>query len=123
MYQIKKKAILEKKVLEKTYPRMSIIRLNKSNSEAPGNNGSPRNNSATMQPKDHISIAVVYLSKWLRVTSETIKNQEEIYTHTLYVCIFKVRLQIQSEINGSTKHKIGRLRSYLTLSLNLCLID
>lgn len=57
-----------------TYPRMSIIRLNKSNSEAPGNNGSPRNNSATMHPKDHISIAVVYLKKWLRVMLEIVKN-------------------------------------------------
>lgn len=43
------------------YPRISIIRFKRSNSEAPGNNGNPRNNSATMHPKDHISIAVVYL--------------------------------------------------------------
>lgn len=41
------------------YPRVSIIRLKISNSEAPGNNGNPRNSSATMHPKDHISIAVV----------------------------------------------------------------
>lgn len=43
------------------YPSISIIRFKRSNSEAPGNNGKPRNNSATMHPKDHISIAVVYL--------------------------------------------------------------
>jgi hypothetical protein len=43
------------------YPIISIILLKRSNSEAPGNNGNPRNNSATMHPKDHISIAVVYL--------------------------------------------------------------
>lgn len=46
---------------KESYPSISIIRLKRSNSEAPGNNGSPRNNSATMHPKDHISIAVVYL--------------------------------------------------------------
>jgi hypothetical protein len=47
----------------RAYPSISIIRLRRSNSEAPGNNGNPRNNSATMHPKDHMSIAVVYLEK------------------------------------------------------------
>jgi len=51
------------------YPRISIIRFKRSNSEAPGNNGNPRNNSATMHPKDHISIAVVYLTR--------VKDQKE----------------------------------------------
>lgn len=45
------------------YPSIWIIRLRRSNSEAPGNNGSPKNSSATMQPKDHMSIAVEYLEK------------------------------------------------------------
>lgn len=44
-----------------TYPSILIILLSRSNSEAPGNKGSPRNNSATMHPNDHISMAVVYL--------------------------------------------------------------
>lgn len=44
-----------------TYPSISIILLRRSYSEAPGNKGNPKNNSATMQPKDHISMAVVYL--------------------------------------------------------------
>ena len=47
----------------RAYPSISIIRLRRSNSEAPGNNGSPKKSSATMQPKDHMSIAVVYLNK------------------------------------------------------------
>jgi hypothetical protein len=44
-----------------TYPSISIILLKRSNSEAPGKSGNPRNNSATMHPKDHMSIAVEYL--------------------------------------------------------------
>lgn len=48
---------------KKAYPSISIIRLRRSNSEAPGNNGNPRNNSATIHPKDHISIEVVYLER------------------------------------------------------------
>lgn len=52
------------------YPSISIIRLRRSNSEEPGNNGSPKKSSATMQPKDHISIAVVYLNK-VKVQTKT----------------------------------------------------
>lgn len=51
------------------YPRILIILLRRSNSEAPGNNGSPRNNSATMHPNDHMSIAVEYLYPRLRSSS------------------------------------------------------
>jgi len=43
------------------YPSISIILLRRSYSDAPENKGKPRNNSATMHPNDHISIAVVYL--------------------------------------------------------------
>jgi hypothetical protein len=46
-----------------TYPRISIMRLRRSYSEAPGNKGNPKNSSATIHPKDHISMAVVYLNK------------------------------------------------------------
>ena len=49
-----------------TYPSMQIILLSRSNSDPPGNKGRPRNNSATMQPNDHMSIAVLYLKNWLR---------------------------------------------------------
>lgn len=49
----------------KAYPSIFIIRLRRSNSDPPGNNGSPKNNSATMHPKDHMSIAVVYLDEEL----------------------------------------------------------
>lgn len=59
----------------KAYPRISIIRPRRSNSEAPGNRGNPRNNSATMQPKDHISIAVVYLEKGLGTKQKTCDNR------------------------------------------------
>lgn len=50
------------------YPSIFIIRLRRSNSDAPGNSGSPKNNSATMHPKDHISMAVVYLDEGLSST-------------------------------------------------------
>lgn len=52
---------------EQTYPSISIIRFRISNSEAPGNNGNPKNNSATIHPKDHISIAAVYLKDELSI--------------------------------------------------------
>lgn len=49
----------------KAYPSIFIIRLRRSNSDPPGNSGSPKNSSATMHPKDHMSIAVVYLDEEL----------------------------------------------------------
>lgn len=42
------------------YPSISTIRNSWLYSELPGNNGRPRNSSATIQPKDHMSIAPVY---------------------------------------------------------------
>jgi len=66
---------LNHKEKERAYPSISIIRLRRSNSEAPGNNGNPRNNSATMHPKDHMSIAVVYLEKGLRTKQNTHNNR------------------------------------------------
>lgn len=42
-----------------TYPSISTIRDTWLYSELPGNKGSPRNSSVAMQPKDHISIALV----------------------------------------------------------------
>jgi hypothetical protein len=49
-------------LIQRTYPIISIMRLRTSYSDAPGNKGNPIYSSATMQPKDHISMAVVYLS-------------------------------------------------------------
>lgn len=45
------------------YPRVSIILMRRSYSEAPGNRGNPKNSSATIHPNDHMSIAVVYLKE------------------------------------------------------------
>lgn len=58
LMQLNKYDLLKNKV---PYPSILIILLRISNSEDPGNRGSPRNNSATMHPNDHMSIAVVYL--------------------------------------------------------------
>src|SRR5947207_14647785 len=42
-------------------PSISVIRETWLYSDEPGNSGRPRNNSTTMHPSDHISIAEVYL--------------------------------------------------------------
>lgn len=57
--------------MNEIYPRISIILLRRSNSEAPGNNGTPKNNSATIQPRDHMSMAVVYLNVRSRTNKPT----------------------------------------------------
>ncbi len=44
------------------YPNMSTIRKSWLNSEDPGKRGNPRNNSAQIHPKDHISMAELYLN-------------------------------------------------------------
>jgi hypothetical protein len=58
---VKNAELDEKTIGKETCPRIVIIRWSTSYSDAPGNSGKPMNSSATMQPKDHMSIAVVYL--------------------------------------------------------------
>ena len=41
-------------------PSTSIIRVNYSYSDSPGNKGTPVKSSVNMHPNDHISIAAVY---------------------------------------------------------------
>lgn len=62
-WDTKKKECLttDVQVTSTTYPNISTILNSWLYSELPGNKGNPKNNSATIQPKDHMSIEAVYL--------------------------------------------------------------
>jgi len=57
---------------------MRIILRRISNSEAPGNKGRPKNNSATIHPNDHMSMAVLYLENAVKEHSFFLMHRSDL---------------------------------------------